>query len=393
MNDKQKQFKNALVKMESEIDDALPAVVKSSLNAKQFARIALTEFNKNTKLQKCTTESVFGSLMQAAEVGLPVGGALGLMHLVPYGDVCTLLIDYKGLICLATRTGHILKVHARLVYDNDDFKIKYGTADTIDHEPADEPGAIKGAYSMAWLANGTIDFEYMPIKDIDAIMRRSATKGVSGPWKTDKGEMCKKTVLRRHLKRHRVVPVSAMEVLAQEDARNYPTPEKRVEAKVVTEVDTEAVEVAEPQAQHTRGNAPASTDTPSDAPQDAPEQQTGDGAPQTPSKPATPPEAPTEPSKAKSKKKAGRPKKADPKPEPPKPEMTEEEKTEHLNAQTVAWDLATEVAKEAVSTTTIELKKVGADPDETLLEDMPLKQLKEVTEKLKIRLAELKGEE
>lgn len=73
----------------------------------------------------------------------------------------------------------------------------------INHKPyfgADEPGEIVGAYSIAWLKDGTISRDVMTIRDINKI--RSVSKAENGPWNNPIffPEMCKKTVARRHYK-------------------------------------------------------------------------------------------------------------------------------------------------------------------------------------------------
>jgi recombinational DNA repair protein RecT len=65
-------------------------------------------------------------------------------------------------------------------------------------------GKIIASYSIAVMKGGEISREVMWVDEIEAI-RALSKSGDSGPWKTHYGEMCKKTVARRHAK---VLPMS-----------------------------------------------------------------------------------------------------------------------------------------------------------------------------------------
>ena len=62
-----------------------------------------------------------------------------------------------------------------------------------------ERGKIIGAYVLVDFSNGRRKSEVMSIKELESIRKRSQA-GSSGPWKTDFGEMAKKTVFRRCVK-------------------------------------------------------------------------------------------------------------------------------------------------------------------------------------------------
>lgn len=82
----------------------LALAVPKHLNADRMARIAATEVRKNKALLNTEPTSFLGSVMQAAQLGLEPGSALGQAYLVPYGNQCQLIIGYKGMIDLARRS-------------------------------------------------------------------------------------------------------------------------------------------------------------------------------------------------------------------------------------------------------------------------------------------------
>ena len=63
------QFRDFLEKQRHQIAAALPKHVSPD----RMIRLACTEFSKNPLLQKCTPVSVFGSIIQASQLGLEIG--------------------------------------------------------------------------------------------------------------------------------------------------------------------------------------------------------------------------------------------------------------------------------------------------------------------------------
>jgi len=180
--------------MKSQLALALPKF----FTPERFARIAATQMTKNPKILDCTQASIASCLLDCAQLGIEPDGRKA--HLIPYGNTCTLIIDYKGLVALARRSGEIADIHADIVCANDRFKCSFGTNGTLEHEPNyEDRGPVTKVYSFAKLKDGSCSYEVMSIQEIEAIRNRSKAKG-SGPWITDWNEMAKKTVFRRHSK-------------------------------------------------------------------------------------------------------------------------------------------------------------------------------------------------
>lgn len=180
-----------------EIKRALP----SHLNGDRMARIALTCFRTTPKLGECDPRSVFAAVIQASQLGLEPG-IMGQAYLIPYGKNCNLIPGYQGLIELARRSGQITSLYAHVVREKDEFDYTLGTDKTLMHKPyrGEDAGEIIGAYAVAKLKDGGMEFEFMSRAQIDKIMRATQSRGASGPWKDHHEEMCRKTVVRRLFK-------------------------------------------------------------------------------------------------------------------------------------------------------------------------------------------------
>lgn len=162
--------------------------------ADRFARVALTALNRTPKLAECTHASLLQCFMDLSAMGLEADGRRA--HLIPYGDKATLVIDYKGLVELAIRSGEISTIHADVVCENDDFVYNMGKIDKHEVDFKTGRGKMYAAYAHVVMKDGSVKDEVMSKEEIDAIRARSRSAN-SGPWVTDYNEMAKKTAFRR----------------------------------------------------------------------------------------------------------------------------------------------------------------------------------------------------
>jgi recombination protein RecT len=195
-------------RVKGEIMKALP----KHLTADKLIRVAMTSIQRNPKLMDCTQQSLLGCIMTSAALGLEPDPFLGQAYLVPYWNTkkncyeAQFMPGYRGYIALARRTGELQSVSSQVVHERDFFTLQYGLTEKLDHVPADgDRGNIKGAYVIFRYKDGAYSFDYMTYADIKAIAKRSKTydekkEEWTGPWATDEGEMCKKTVIKRHAK-------------------------------------------------------------------------------------------------------------------------------------------------------------------------------------------------
>jgi recombination protein RecT len=193
-----KDFPARLEGRRDEIARALP----SGLAVDRFIMTARIAYSQEPKLTRCSQDSVLIAVMKAAELGLEIGKPLDMCHLVPYGQECNLIIDYKGMIELARRTGEYAAIDARLVHEADEFELYYDPAPVFRHRPHLGPdrGEITHAYGWCRLRTGADHIEVMTRDEIEAI-RRGSSSGTSPAWRNHYGEMCRKTPLKRMFKR------------------------------------------------------------------------------------------------------------------------------------------------------------------------------------------------
>ena len=193
---------NTVLAMLRQYKDQIQAALPRHMSVDRMVRIATTEIRRTPKLMQCDPVSLFGAVIQCAQLGLEPG-INGQAYLIPFWNgkrksfEVQFIPGYKGLMDLARRSGRVKKIVARVVREGDDFEYRLGTDEYIRHEPKTGPDApLYAAYAVATLEDGTQQFEVMLRPEIDAIRARSKA-GDNGPWVTDYEEMAKKTVVRR----------------------------------------------------------------------------------------------------------------------------------------------------------------------------------------------------
>jgi len=210
--------------------EQLKAAIPTGITPQMMTRVVLTMVRTNPKIAQCTRDSVLSCMMQSAQLGLLPGGAMGHAYFVPYKSECTLILGYKGLIDLARRSGQIVSISSRVVYENDEFEFAYGLEDKLSHTPAKgERGEPVYVYAVAKLVGGGHAFEVMTVDDINKIRDQSqayryAEKGrKDSTWHLFWGEMARKTTIRRLFKYlpASIIPPEAYEALQVEDDRTY----------------------------------------------------------------------------------------------------------------------------------------------------------------------------
>lgn len=182
--------------MKPEIARVLPA----QMNPDRMARIATTCVRQTPALARTTPESFLGALLTASQLGLEPGGPRPGCYLVPYGNVCTFIPSWFGLVDLARRSGQVVDVWAEIVYENDAFEYTLGLNRTITrHDPpplGQDRGKPIGVYAAAELTSGGKPFVVMTVDEVEAI-RKQSRAAKNGPWVTHWGPMAKKSAVRQ----------------------------------------------------------------------------------------------------------------------------------------------------------------------------------------------------
>lgn len=196
-------------------------VLPKAMTPERLTTLALVAATKTPAILNCTPESIALSMVRIAQWGLDIGTTA---HLVPFKGQCTAIADWKGLVQLLLRSGHVRDVWARAVYQGDQFSYRYGLHPDLEHrpigrDPRERPDAstVTHAYAVAVLRRGET-FEVMTRAEIDAI-RDGARRGDkdSEAWVKHYPEMAKKTAIRRLAKRLPQTEILADALTAGED--------------------------------------------------------------------------------------------------------------------------------------------------------------------------------
>lgn len=125
-------------------------------------------------------------------------------YFLPYGNEITSVLDYKTLMALIKKHTNVKSIDAQLVYENENFKVEQGKVVEHRQNPfasKDEKGNLVGAYSIFTLDDGSKDYYFASLEEINKVQKcsKSANSKFS-PWNNWFDEMVKKTVIRKGMK-------------------------------------------------------------------------------------------------------------------------------------------------------------------------------------------------
>ncbi len=186
-------------------DSFQSALTDESINFEKESGFAIQALSTDfaMKIAMNNKQSVIDAVTNIAAIGISLNPAKKQAYLVPRGGKICLDISYMGLIDLAVATGAIKWAQAAVVYESDSFELK-GFDEPPAHRfsPFDKNrGAAVGVYCVVKTHDGEYLTHSMAIDEVYAIRNRSESyKRDSGPWKTDEGEMIKKTCIKQAYK-------------------------------------------------------------------------------------------------------------------------------------------------------------------------------------------------
>lgn len=152
------KFSGFMEKLKPQLALALP----KHMNADRMTRLALTAFSTTPALQECTPQSIAGSIMIAAQLGLEPGiGGQG--YLIPYKTTCTFVPGWRGLQDLVNRSGRAT-TWTGIVYPGDKFDYQLGDSPFCRHIPGD--GAEDGEQFTHVYAIGRVKDSSMPVIEV-----------------------------------------------------------------------------------------------------------------------------------------------------------------------------------------------------------------------------------
>jgi recombination protein RecT len=212
---KTKELKSLLASesMQNQFAASLP----KHLTPERFGRVAMTAITRTPKLVDCSRESFMQCLLDLSAMGLEPDNQRA--YLIPYGNVCTLIVSYKGLVELMRRAGDVASIHADIVCENDEFIHNMGAIEKHTFDLRKPRGEMFAAYCQVTFKDGAKQAAIMSKEEIDAIKKRSKS-GNNGPWVSDYNEMAKKTVVRRVSKMITLSP-EIMEAVERSDRHEF----------------------------------------------------------------------------------------------------------------------------------------------------------------------------
>lgn len=176
---------------------------------------SILDIYSDAYLQKCEPARVIQECLKAATLRLPLNKQLGFAYVVPYKDVPTFIIGYKGLIQLAMRTGAYKTINADVVYEGELQKTDKLTG-TIDLSGQRTSDTVIGYFAHFETVNGFSKTAFMRADDMQKYAKKysKSFNSQSSPWKTEPDAMGIKTMLRKLLGKYGIMSVEFASAMA-----------------------------------------------------------------------------------------------------------------------------------------------------------------------------------
>jgi hypothetical protein len=114
------------------VQNEIAKVASKTLDPARFMRLCHLVAYKTPKLQECSRDTIFKSILEASAMGWELGFDA---HLVPFNNKgrmeCQLIADYRGLRKSVMRGGNVLRMKAGVVYEGEEYVWKEGGAEDV----------------------------------------------------------------------------------------------------------------------------------------------------------------------------------------------------------------------------------------------------------------------
>lgn len=220
-------------------------------NAEALRRIFLNALTQNPEIANCTEASLYQVFSRAIQDDILPNGdeAQIIVRNVGGMKVATWMPMYRGLLRVFLNAYPGSEVRTMVVYEEDEFEWEEGLETRLRHKPSvngeHDTESIIAAYAVIEIPGNRPRVEVMWKSDIDGI--RALSKSTA--WRSQYGEMARKTVLKRALKllatRHPALSrliSEADEVPMERDI----TPEKRKPEVIEAEIEEPKAEAPPP---------------------------------------------------------------------------------------------------------------------------------------------------
>jgi len=231
--------------------DAKREAMPTSFNKTRFLQNCMTVLQDTRGIEQCDPASVARTMLKGAFLGLDFFNKE--CYAIVYGGSVQFQTDYKGEKKLAKKYSvrPVKDIYAKLVREGDDFReeVKDGQQ-TIQFIPKPfNDGPILGAFAVVLYEDGGMMYEVMTTAEIEETRKNYSKQANGQAWTKSKGEMYKKTVLRRLCKNIELDFDTIEQQQAFEDASDFdmnkePKPEQQSPLNA-TIIEAEYTEITE----------------------------------------------------------------------------------------------------------------------------------------------------
>lgn len=214
-------------------------------NAGAFMSSMIDLYEGDDYLQKCDPQAVAMECLKAASLKLPLVKSLGFAYVVPFKNVPTFTIGYKGLIQLAQRSGAYKTINADAVYEGE-LVCKDKLSGMIDLSGERKSDKVVGYFAYFKLLNGFEKILYMTKESVEAWGAKYSPSYSSNasPWKKEFDKMAQKTVLRQLIGKYGPMSDEMQTAFVNDDKGTTPQQEVKEKAnKQIIDIDPETGEV------------------------------------------------------------------------------------------------------------------------------------------------------
>jgi recombination protein RecT len=196
-------------------------------NAGAFMASIIELYQSDGALQKCDPNRVVLEALKAATLKLPINKQLGFAYIIPYNNVPTFQLGFRGLIQLAQRSGQYRYINADVVCEGElvNYNRITGMLEISGTAKSETP---VGYFAYFQLLNGFEKCVYWTREKVEAHAKRysKAWSKADSPWHTNFDAMALKTVLKTIISKYGVMSVEFANTIANDSV------DDRIEAEV-----------------------------------------------------------------------------------------------------------------------------------------------------------------
>ena len=196
-------------------------------NAGAFMASVIELYQSDGALQKCDPNRVVLEALKAATLKLPINKQLGFAYIIPYNNVPTFQLGFRGLIQLAQRSGQYRYINADVVCEGESVNYNRITG-MLEISGTAKSETPVGYFAYFQLLNGFEKCVYWTREKVEAHAKRysKAWSKADSPWHTNFDAMALKTVLKTIISKYGVMSVEFATAIANDSV------DDRVEAEV-----------------------------------------------------------------------------------------------------------------------------------------------------------------